>query len=169
METWCKVDENPLYEVSTSGKVRRKNHIKAPVYNKGYYKVDLYRNGHSVSRRIHRLVAKAFMPNPKNLPEVNHKDGNKLNNNVENLEWVTNSKNMKHAYRTGIAKPSRGMLGKKNPNAGSKGKPIRIVETGEIFKSSMECERKTNYSNKHINDCLKGRQETHRGYHFEYV
>ena len=54
--------------------------------------------------RLHRAVAKAFIPNPENLPEVNHIDGNKLNNHASNLEWTTHKKNMEHAYSTGLAK-----------------------------------------------------------------
>lgn len=58
--------------------------------------------------RIHRLVASAFIPNPDNLPEVNHKDGNKLNNCVSNLEWVTGYENIHHAWENGLAKGAKG-------------------------------------------------------------
>ena len=61
------------------------------------------------------------------------------------------------------------MLGRKNPNAGRPARPVRIVETGEEFSSIMECERAINGNNRHINDCLSGRQKTHRGYTFEYI
>lgn len=169
MDTWSRIDECPNYEVSKSGLIRRGSHIKVPTNHNGYYSVDLYSGGKRIKRRVNRLVANAFIPNPNNLPEVNHKDGNKLNNTVDNLEWVTKSENMKHAFKTGLAKPSYGMLGKKNPNAGRKGKSFRIVETGEVFGTMKECEEKKGLDNRHINDCLRGRQKTHRGYHFEYV
>lgn len=171
MEIWKEVYENTNYEVSNTGRVRRKGSDidKVSGKRKGYPTVKLCKDGKESKRTIHRLVAEAFIPNPDNKPDVNHIDGIKDHNNVENLEWVTKSENMRHAYRTGLAKPSYGMLGKKNPNGGRKGKPIRIVETGEIFQSSLECEKAIGGNNRHINDCLKGRQKTHRGYHFEYV
>ena len=69
---------------------------------KGYFVVSLANNDRGKWVRVHRLVATAFLPNPHNLPEVNHKDGNKQNNNVDNLEWVTRSQNNLHAWRTGL-------------------------------------------------------------------
>lgn len=172
MEQWSVITDFPNYEVSTRGQIRHSSvnkSVKTYHDHNGYYSTELYKNGKRSDKRVHRLVAEAFIPNPNGLPEVNHKDGNKHNNNVENLEWVSKSDNMKHAFATGLAKPSRGMLGKKNPNAGRKGLPIKIVETGEVFSSSIECERKKGLNNRHINDCLKGRQKTHGGYHFQYI
>ena len=171
MDEWAKTTRNPNYLVSNTGRIRRNGSDKDHSVRdrKGYYAVDLYENGERSTERVHILVAEAFVPNPNNNPMVHHKDGNKHNNNAENLEWVTNKENCDHAWKTGLARPSYGMLGKRNPNGGRKGKPIRIVETGEVFKNSLECEKAINGNNRHINDCLKGRQETHRGYHFEYV
>lgn len=171
MDEWVKTTRNPKYLVSNTGRIRRDGSDKDHSVRdrKGYYAVDLYENGQRFTERVHILVAEAFVPNPNNNPMVHHKDGNKHNNNAENLEWVTNKENCEHAWKTGLARPSYGMLGKRNPNGGRKGKPIRIVETGEVFESSIECEKAINGNNRHINDCLKGRQETHRGYHFEYV
>jgi hypothetical protein len=171
-ESWRKVTDFPNYSVSNLGRVRddKRCVIKVPTVTKdGYFKVDLYRDGKRYSKRIHRLVAKEFIKEIPNKDYVNHKDGNKTNNVSTNLEWVTNSENMLHAYRTGLAKPSRSMLGRKNPNAGRKGRPIRIVETGEVFGSIVECEKAIDGNNRHICDCLSGRQKTHRGYTFEYV
>lgn len=171
MEKWKHVTGDYEYEVSTFGRVRKcgSNKIHSVRDKKGYLTVDLYHNGQRVTKRVHRLVADVFIPNPDDKPIINHIDGNKHNNNVNNLEWVTYTENSRHAWNTGLAKPSYGMVGKKNPNGGRKGKPIRIIETGEVFSSAIECEKAINGNNGHINDCLKGRQETHRGYHFEYV
>ena len=172
VETWCKIDGFNNYSVSNKGRIRddKRGVIKAKQLSKdGYYKVDLYNNGIRSTKRVHRLVAETFLPFDENRLDINHKDGDKLNNNIDNLEWCTKSENMLHAYRTGLAKPSYSMLGRKNPNGGRKGKPIRIVETGEVFKSITECEKAINGNNRHICDCLSGRQKTHRGYTFEYV
>lgn len=171
MEQWRIIKENDNYMVSNSGRIRRINseHDKTPQDKHGYLSVDLYKNGRCSKRSIHRLVAQEFIANPYNKPEVNHIDGNKHNNHVSNLEWVTKKENCRHAWDNGLVRPSYGMLGKTNPNSGRKGIPIRIVETGEVFDTLKECEEAINGNGRHINDCLRGRQRTHRGYHFEYV
>lgn len=167
------IDTHPNYMVTTRGRVVNKyGHEKTPDHSKdGYLKVNLYKDGIGSSKRIHRLVAEAFIPNPDNKPDVNHRNGNKHDNSIENLEWVTKSENMIHAYRTGLVKPhaSYGMLGKKNPNGGSKGKYVRIVETGEEFKSIKDCAESFGGSDRAICECLAGRQHTHRNYHFERI
>ena len=168
---WSETICNPNYRVSEDGHIRRvgADHDKALRMRDGYFIVDLYEDGRRSTKRVNRLVAEAFIPNPDDKPEVNHKDGNKLNNNVGNLEWTTSKENCEHAWRTGLARPSYGMLGHKNPNGGRKTKKIRIVETGEVFVGLKACEEAIGGNNRHINDCLRGRQQTHRGYHFEYV
>ena len=171
MDKWVNVTDNPNYLVSETGRIRRygSDSDKAVRKHDGYFVVDLYQDGRRSTKRVNRLVAEAFIPNPDDKPEVNHKDGNKLNNNVSNLEWTTKKENCEHAWRTGLVHPSRSMLGRRNPNSGRKPKRIRIVETGEIFDGLKPCEKAINGNNRHINDCLRGRQQTHRGYHFEYV
>lgn len=172
MENWQKVGRNSNYSVSDSGQVRRDdtNHIKEPRLNRyGYDVVDLYKNGNRQTERIHRLVAEAFIPNPDNKPEVNHKDGNKRNNHISNLEWATKRENIDHAVKHGLRTPSYGMRGKKNPNGGAHGKPVRVVETGEIFKNIKECSVCKNCRAIGITNCLHGRQHTHRGMHFEFA
>lgn len=171
-DRWSKIDGFANYSVSDSGQIRndKRQSLKNPVMDKdGYLKVDLYNHGKRSTQRIHRLVGEAFVDNPDNKQQVNHKDGNKRNNSISNLEWATPKENMEHAVANGLFVASRGMLGKKNPNAGRPGKPIRIIETGEVFSSITECEKAISGNNRHICDCLSGRQNSHRGYHFEYV
>lgn len=171
MEIWKEVSDNPNYLISNMGRIRRvgSNKDHSVRDSKGYLVTDLYQGGRRNTVRVHRLVADEFVPNPNDKPEVNHKDGNKHNNRASNLEYVTKKENCRHAWDTGLVKPSYGMLGKHNPNSGRKGKAFRIVETGEVFGTLKECEDKIGGNNRHINDCLRGRQQTHRGYHFEYV
>lgn len=105
------------YEISDDGEVyslRRASRngrpvggksLKGGIYPNGYKFVVLTDDNRNESRcMIHRLVAKAFIPNPCDLPFVNHKDGNKKNNNVDNLEWCTHLENVRHAIRTGLVK-----------------------------------------------------------------
>lgn len=68
----------------------------------GYKQVQIMRKGKRYTRYVHRLVAECFLPNPENLPEINHKNGDKSNNSVDNLEWCNHADNLLHAYRTGL-------------------------------------------------------------------
>ena len=108
----------------------------------GYLHVGLYRNGKMKNKLIHRLVLEAFVENPNNLPEVNHKDEDKANNNVENLEWCTSKYNSNHG--TLIERIS---------------KKVRAVnvETGEVveFNSTQEAERK-GYSSGGVSQACRG-------------
>ena len=99
-----------LYEVDTNGNIysllqtssRRKRILKQYQNEQGYLKVNLYDyNGHCKKQYVHRIVASAFIPNPENKPNVNHIDVNVKNNNVSNLEWCTQSENIKHAVKLG--------------------------------------------------------------------
>lgn len=97
-----------LYEVSNTGEIKSIYYGKKPRILKksktttGYYKVELYKKKKRKSIRVHRLVAMAFIPNLEMKPNINHKDGNPLNNNMDNLEWCTQLENVIHAIETGL-------------------------------------------------------------------
>lgn len=105
---WQILNENNDYEVSNTGLIRslksgkKKLLVLFPKWD-GYLRVSLMRNSKLKQKAVHRIVAENFIPNPKNLPFVNHKDHNKLNNNVDNLEWCTGRDNVTHSviFRTG--------------------------------------------------------------------
>lgn len=107
-----------VYQVSSMGRVKSligTEKIRQPVFHRqGYLQLSLHKDGTKKLFLIHRLVALAFIPNLHDKPDVNHKDGNKSNNSVENLEWVNCSENNKHAYSTKLKKP---LLGQDNVNA----------------------------------------------------
>jgi hypothetical protein len=99
------------YQVSDSGEVKRiktENSLLQHESNRKYLRVTLSKNGKYRKFSVHRLVAIAFIENPNNLPQVNHKDGDVLNNSASNLEWCTQSENQKHAFRTGLQLPVKG-------------------------------------------------------------
>lgn len=173
MEKWSPIPDTH-YSVSTEGRVRNDKtckEVSQSTNSRGYNKVDLYSNGKRESHRTHRLVATAFIPNPDNKPQVNHIDGNKLNNNVDNLEWVDNSQNMLHAYQSGLHPriSSRGMLGKKNPNGGVKGKAIICIETDTYYRNAASAGRQLGIPDSCIFDCLSGKSSHAHGLHFKYA
>jgi hypothetical protein len=115
MEIWKEIKGyEGLYQVSNYGRIKSLSHINylgrlrqecilgSRLSDRGYHTAVLYNNGKPKSFRVHQLVAKAFIDNPFNKPHVNHLDGIKSNNFIDNLEWVTISENQKHAFKNGL-------------------------------------------------------------------
>ena len=119
-EKWAPVPEyEEYYMVSTLGRVLslKKNILLKPNMVYGYYTVGLNKDGQQKDKRVHRLVAKAFIKNDGNKPCVNHLDSNRANNNVENLEWVTHAENTMHAYKKGRLHNLPALSGSQHPQA----------------------------------------------------
>jgi hypothetical protein len=120
----------------------------------GYCEISLYKCSHAKRFKIHRLVAEAFIDNPNNKLEVNHKDGIKLNNCVDNLEWVTSKENKEHAWSNGLC------------NANHKKQKIICLETKVIFESAISASRILNIDIRSIFRMLKGEQKAAKGFTF---
>ena len=164
MEVWAKVKGyEEIYAISNYGRIKNitKDRLLSPINNGvGYYRVELRRNNVGKKQYIHRMVAEAFLLNPHKKAEVNHKDGNRSNNHVSNLEWVTSSENTKHAVYKGTLKAW-----------GNKAKPIEAIsiETGTVIKFATISEAEREIGSKHITDVLKGKRSQCKGYTFRYI
>ena len=148
-----------LYAITRDGKVwsYKSNKFLKPVLDKdGYHKVNLCKDKKMKTFRIHRLVAEAFIPNPKGLPQVNHKDENKNNNCVENLEWCDAKYNMNYGTRTERA-------------AKKLSKPVYCEELDRVFDGARQAARELGINNGNIVKCCKGKQKTTGGYHWRYA
>lgn len=157
------------YQISNLGNVmRNKKQLKKIVDKNGYVFVRLYKNGKQKHFSVHRLVAVAFIPNPQNLPEVNHIDANKENNFVNNLEWCTHTENMVHAKIMKLQKfnPLKGSL---NPNS----KSVMQYDTdGNFIKiwDCMESAAKSLHGNRrNIYKACNHKQKSAYGYIWKYT
>lgn len=148
-----------LYAVTSCGRVwsyRSKKFLKPANRGKGYLFVDLCVDGKHNMRFVHRLVAEAYIPNPNNLPEVNHKDEIKEHNWINNLEWCDRKYNQ--TYGTGIRRSTE-----------KRSYKIRCIETGERFDSLVDCERKIGVNNSNLSKHLRGLSSCANGLHFERI
>ena len=176
IEIWAPIEESKgYYEVSNTGKVRsmlrsvtykdgRKNRVWPSVEIKqclsvsGYLMVDLKMNGHRIKRQVHRLVAIAFIDNKCRKKQVNHKDGNKQNNCSGNLEWVSQSENVRHAFDNGHHSGKGGTH--------YKAAMVKNIDTGVVYGSISEAAAALNTYSTRIIRLLRG-QKT--GPRIEYV
>lgn len=177
---WIKGYEG-LYQISNLGNVISNNYrhkkeehqIKTFVNKHGYFAVVLKANGNQKNMLVHRLVATAFIENPNNFPLVNHKDEDKKNNSVDNLEWCT------HKYNINYSMEKRG----KNYNSQKRKrqkftphkhtKKVRQINTNEVvikeYENVSEAARLNHFSLKSLIDCCNGKRKTAHGFKWEFV
>ena len=168
---WRMPDSSPYFLVSFNGEVKTSDTgrmIKAGNNGNGYFHVQVMRKGKRYTRYVHRLVAECFVPNPNGYKEINHIDGNKLNNYVGNLEWVSRESNIQHAFDMGLI-PKR--IGKDNPNSKA---VIQKDKSGNIIKvwdSVADIHREKGYSTNSIICCCNKKPKYHTayGYLWEYI
>ena len=146
-----------LYSVTEDGRVyshKRHKFLKAgktgPYRN--YFSVVLCKNGEAIQYRVHRLVAETYLDNPNNLPCVNHKDENTLNNHMSNLEWCTYEYNINYGTRNAKLRKS-----------------VLCVELNRTFDSITEAARVLGLSTGNLHSALTGRYKTAGGYHWQYA
>ena len=176
------------YKVSNLGNVKSLNYcntntskiLSGAIMPNGYKKICLYKNGKQKNFLVHRLVADAFIPNPNNLPQINHKDENRANNNVSNLEWCTAKYNSNYGnHKIKLSDKIKGKFkGEKNPMYGIKGKNnpsskkvIQYSLNGEFIKK-WDCVREAgeelNIFPQHISRVCRGKRKSAKGYIWRY-
>lgn len=165
---WIDIPGFPKHQISDEGKIRYKNTgriLRGHVNSSGYLDVWLT---HTERRLVHRLVMESFIgPPPFPNAQVNHIDCDRLNNRLENLEWCTPSENIRWGVTHGNIEPMKGLIKATEINR----KPVRIIETGQIFNSLQACANYLGVTRGNISRVLTGERKGQRihGYHIEYA
>lgn len=169
-EIWIDIEGyEGLYQVSNYGNVRSLNYkrtgkskiLKQQKHKSGYLKVNLYINGSMRTYLVHRLVCEAFIDNPENKPEVNHVDGNKGNNAIDNLEWTTRSENQIHAWNNGLKENTRSVVKQSLFLAQDACKrSVKCITTNIIYESISEAELLTGICHQNIGKCCNGSRKS---------
>ena len=165
-EEW-KPTQYKNYEVSNKGRVRNKKTkaIHRPYKNKkGYLQVTLRDGGKYHIGLVHRLVAMAFLDNPSHKETVNHKDGNKENNNVNNLEWNTVKENIQHSIKVLGVDPAKGL-----DKTHEKNKRKILRSDGKIYNSIKEAKKDIGKPSAHIVEVCQGKLKKTAGYGWSYL
>ena len=172
MEVWKDIQGyEGLYQISNTGKVKRNNKILKFSIAKGYEHICLYKNNKYKPFSVHRLVAEAFIPNPENKPQIDHIDGNPLNNKVDNLRWATAKENianpitMKRKSVAAMGNHMTGRFGALHHNS----KRVQCIETKTVYYGFAEASRKTGINAFGISMATNGKRTTAGGYHWQYI
>lgn len=177
--TWKKIKRNTNYSINEKGEVRNDltGKIKASFINKsnGYFSVDLYKNNKSEKVTIHRLLAEAFIPNPDNKPCVDHKDGNRTNNDLSNLRWASYSDNNSRFNTIGVRSERIKVTHYREKRNKRGGGHLEWLDIDCImyFDRIIDVAKHFGVSQGNITPLLKsgiiGRRGKMRGYKFEYI
>lgn len=172
------------YQISNKGRIKSlifsnrqakfmREKILKPQFNSNYYQVSLTKDGITKQFTIHRLMAQTFIPNPYNYPCVNHKDGNKKNNSIDNLEWCNFSYNTRHSYDNLLQKI---VSGKEHWSYGKPSKKRKAIQQYDLNNSFIKIwghagliEKKLNINANNIRECCRGKRESAGGYKWKYV
>ena len=133
------------YEITKDGEIislkhNKKHSLKGYIDKYGYKRVLIYEDGKRKKYFVHRLVAEKYIPNPKKLAQINHKDGNKLNNCVDNLEWVSPKDNIAHAIKLGLRPKTMGVLNEKQVKEIKKLFKVKSMkEIADMYNVSLSC------------------------------
>lgn len=154
------------YEIDTNGNVYNSHGklLKGSLSNCRYKSINFSVKGKIISKRVNRLVALQFIPNPDNKPEVNHIDGNKLNNKVENLEWVTSQENVWHSVEILNHNRRKPIIGIDKKTNEIKYKFTSLSEGGKYFSNNQNYR----YSQNCIYRALKGISKSYKGCYWKY-
>ena len=167
METWREIPfANGEYLVSDSGRVKtaKTGRVLTPIVDqRGYERVCLFKVHRDRRYKVHRLVAMAFIPNTECKEQVNHKDGNKRNNSVDNLEWMTNAENMQHSIEHGLHDGLQQFR-----NSRKKRVVATNIESGESIVFDSILAAKHAIGTNHIQEVISGVRQQAKGYTFRY-
>lgn len=150
---WITLKRYSDYEINESGDVRRKDskEVRKPYLVNGHPKINLCGR----TEYIGRLVAETYIPNPEGKTDVRHINGDKADNDICNLEWSSHSQTQKDSYGLGVNAPGG--------NCGPK--PVRILETGDLYSSVNACAKALNGTASGVRQCANGKIKTYKGFH----
>ena len=183
-----------LYEVSNTGKVRSVDRIVPSRWpcgakmrgvmltpqtsHKGYKTVVLHKNNQYHQKQVHRLVAEAFIENPDGLPQVNHIDTDKANNNVSNLEWISGTDNMRHAFKNGCFKftdnQRNALREKQRLSVKSRIRPVVAIDPEDlsfvaVFRSTSDAERILGQKSIKVTQVINGKRNVSGNFKWKYL
>src|SRR5574344_333355 len=165
-EIWKKLDINNNYYISNYGKLKRNEKIiKGWVQNTGYRTVNINNKKYS----LHRLIAINFIENKNNKPFINHIDGNKLNNRIDNLEWCTQKENNQHAFRTGRMDNAIKLMVSKKIRAKKVGRYDLEGNLLDIHIGTNDIGKELNICSRNIRSVCLGKRNKAGGYHWKYL